>query len=450
MRCLVRHLSFGGLLAVVALFVAGCGGGSSGTSATTTAGTTPSTSGRLAAPLAIEPGSTSAEATIGPEGGSLRVTSAAGTEYVIDVPKDALDAPVTITATPVASLPSAGADAQAVILQPSGQTFAVPVTVTITPQTAVPVERQVLFTFSDDGAAVWPAEPKMDTADIVLVTTHFTGFGFADLKNLAREKYVKWTTDRAADRINSEVGEALQAERERQLLGEELNPEAMQPVIDAILQYEEEVVEPRIANADTSCAAAMEAIASLFALERQRQLLGVPERRSSDGPTMLEKALSVGLPQCEKEAIEKCKAARDPAILIRFYLGVNRQHQLLGAAGPYEGAGMAERAQDICAPLAYQIDGGLQDWQVSQKVCNIMEPFRLQSSVGTMKFSGGLTGTYTFKGVFASNYTGTYRFTFPNGKDQPGKLVGSGGGSIAGQAGSGTERYTVAPAGPSC
>ncbi len=79
-----------------------------------------------------------------------------------------------------------------------------------------------------------------------------------------------------------------------------------------------------------------------------------------------------------------------------------------------------------------------------------MEPFTLTGSIGRMKFSGGLSGKYTFGGVFNSKYTGSYRFAFPNGKGKAGSLVGSGGGSIAGQAGSGTERYSVIPAGPAC
>lgn len=97
---------------------------------------------------------------------------------------------------------------------------------------------------------------------------------------------------------------------------------------------------------------------------------------------------------------------------------------------------------------SYRIVGGLEDWQVDQVVCNVMAPFTLSTDVGTMQLSGGLTGTYSFSGVFASSYTGEYRIDFPNGADQPGTMIGGGAGTIADQAGSGTETYTVTPVDP--
>ena len=95
---------------------------------------------------------------------------------------------------------------------------------------------------------------------------------------------------------------------------------------------------------------------------------------------------------------------------------------------------------------AYLIVGGLEDWQVSQVVCDVMQPFTLSTGIGTMQLSGGLSGTYEFNGVFASHYTGTYQITLPPGPGLPGSMIGAGGGSIAGQAGSGTENYVLTPA----
>jgi hypothetical protein len=100
---------------------------------------------------------------------------------------------------------------------------------------------------------------------------------------------------------------------------------------------------------------------------------------------------------------------------------------------------------DTARPAAYIVKGGLEDWQVNQTVCDVMKPFELSTGIGTMKLSGGLTGTYTFAGVFNAQYTGTYTITLPDGPGKPGTMVGGGGGSIAGRAGSGTERYTLTP-----
>ena len=79
-----------------------------------------------------------------------------------------------------------------------------------------------------------------------------------------------------------------------------------------------------------------------------------------------------------------------------------------------------------------------------------MKPFALSSSIGTMKFSGGLSGTYSFGGIFETQYTGTYTISFPNGPRKPGTMTGTGSGTTMGYAGKGTERYTLTPLGPEC
>ena len=284
---------------------------------------------------------------------------------------------------------------------------------------------------------------------MVVVVEHFSGYGFADLADKAREAYVGWKTGRAESRIQNEVGEALQAERARQLFGDTSGSAATnKKIAESMDQWEQEVVAPRLAAAGTSCAAAKKAVSTARGLERQRQLLGISAKNKKAPSTPELIALMSG--PCEKEAIASCQAKRDPSILITYWLGANRNRQLLGAPDEHQTAGMLERAQAICEPQAYQVVGGLQDWKVNQKVCNVMKPFALSSSIGSMKFSGGLSGTYTFGGVFNAQYTGTYTISFPDGPRKPGTMVGTGGGSVAGQAGQGTEKYTLTPLGPAC
>ena len=110
------------------------------------------------------------------------------------------------------------------------------------------------------------------------------------------------------------------------------------------------------------------------------------------------------------------------------------------------GVAKADITLDTSAQNAYVIVGGLQDFQVNQTVCDIMSPFELVSpGPVTMSLSGGLSGTYSATGVFNLSYTGEYTIDLPNGPGQPGTMTGSGGGTIAGQAGSGTETYTLTP-----
>ncbi|MCK6535402.1 MAG: hypothetical protein L6Q84_20710 [Polyangiaceae bacterium] len=404
--------------------------------------------GPFTAPLSLALEAKAVTAKIGPEGGSIQITSAAGTRYVLQVPAAALLETVEITATPVASFGKKDSTRQGVVFKPSGLQFLAPATLTVTPSKPIPPPRQLVFTFNDDGSELWAAEPKLSTGDIAIVVQHFSGFGFADLGDKAREAYVHWKTSRAETRIQNEVGEALAAERLRQLLGDESGSgAAVHALTEGLDQYEKDVVNPRIAAAGTSCAAAKEAAATALGLARQRELLGM---KGKDTTVPLTQVLQLPLGPCEKEAIRACKAAKDPAILVQYWLGADRTMTLVGGALPYATTGMLERAQAICDPQAYQVVGGLQDWKVNQKVCNVQEPFVLSTGAGTMKLSGGMSGTYSFGGVFASQYTGTYTITFPNGPRKPGKMVGTGSGSIAGQKGSGTENYTLTPLGPAC
>jgi hypothetical protein len=113
------------------------------------------------------------------------------------------------------------------------------------------------------------------------------------------------------------------------------------------------------------------------------------------------------------------------------------------------GVGRAEVAFETSGGAAYLVVGGLEDWQVSQVVCDIMAPFSLTSpGVGVAEFSGGLTGTYSATGVFNFSYAGDYVIVLSDGIGSPGTMSATSGGSIAGQAGSGTENYVLTPADP--
>ena len=101
---------------------------------------------------------------------------------------------------------------------------------------------------------------------------------------------------------------------------------------------------------------------------------------------------------------------------------------------------------------AYQVVGGLDDWQTDTAVCDIMKPFVL-TGILTMTFTGGLAGTYEYSdGPFGAAGTGTYEISLPNGPGQAGTMTGTGEGSVDTPLGefsdSGTEEYTLTPIAP--
>jgi hypothetical protein len=101
----------------------------------------------------------------------------------------------------------------------------------------------------------------------------------------------------------------------------------------------------------------------------------------------------------------------------------------------------------------YRVTGGGGD-PVDQVVCTIDTPFVLEGKLFGVKFSGGLSGSYTF--VRTPNIPGlswkahgSYSIVFPNGEDKPGTLTTSGGGTTTAGSQSrttrGGERFTLTP-----
>lgn len=110
------------------------------------------------------------------------------------------------------------------------------------------------------------------------------------------------------------------------------------------------------------------------------------------------------------------------------------------------GVGKAELTFSTTKPAAYQVVGGLEDWQVDQVVCDVTKPFTLTSpGIGTAEFSGGLTGTYSATGIFDFSYAGTYQITLSEGLGSPGSMIATSSGTIAEQAGAGSENYVLTP-----
>ena len=98
---------------------------------------------------------------------------------------------------------------------------------------------------------------------------------------------------------------------------------------------------------------------------------------------------------------------------------------------------------------SYRIVGGLDDFQTSTDVCDVMKPFTLTGGGFVNKFSGGLSGTSNYTGPFQSKGSGKYTISLPDGPGKPGTMTGQGSGSVLGRyTGTGTETYTLTPIPP--
>lgn len=127
----------------------------------------------------------------------------------------------------------------------------------------------------------------------------------------------------------------------------------------------------------------------------------------------------------------------------------NKEGTVALEARSRRGVGKTSITLDTKSANAYQIVGGLDDWQTDTAVCDIMAPFTL-TGILQMQLSGGLSGSYEYSGgPFGAAGSGTYTISLPEGPGKPGTMTGSGSGSVDTPMGrasnTGTEQYTLTP-----
>lgn len=399
------------------------------------------------------------EALIGPDGGSLTAKAADGTTFALTVPEGALPSETTIRAVP-STLDGVDFPTYTVLFEPTGTQFMDWATLVITPSKDVPVPDQFMYQLNDAATEFGAAfvDPMAKAPTILL--DHFSGYGLAQATDPQRAAVLSKGAADAEARIQSEFASLLGKERQAQLLGGESDATIGDSFEAYSKEYEEQVIKPRLEAAGASCEAMGQAVRTVLGYERQRQLLGVQSSSNVDASQILQDALNATDGPCEKEAIKKCKAAKDPGILIAFWLGLERQRQLLGSEGSgLDVNAMITKARAMCAPSAYDADGQLPSAPsgivMKGHICSLAEPFSVRLSgdlVGRMKFTptSEEAGTWTFSGrltavPWGSDGSGSYTvssdgaglatsldFEFVNTTHSPlGSKTGSGPGTIA-------------------
>jgi hypothetical protein len=123
---------------------------------------------------------------VGPAGGSVSATAADGSQLVLRVPKGALFVPTYLRVVPVTALPGLTSGATLVAgarLEPEGQIFVRPVSLTITPPRAIRVARRVGFELvggdepTGSESLVTVAPQHQAGKGIRIDLTHFSGAG---------------------------------------------------------------------------------------------------------------------------------------------------------------------------------------------------------------------------------------------------------------------------------
>jgi hypothetical protein len=407
----MRLVALSSAVLAASLALSACGGGESAApsdQAENPSSTAAAPADTLGEVTLVRDEAAAAEAAIGPDGGSVTATAADGTTFTLTVPLGALPSETTIRAVP-AALEGLDFPTYTVMFEPTGLTFLDWATLAIAPAEEVPLENQFMYQLNDDATefgAAWvdPVKPEP-----TILLDHFSGYGLANSTDPQRAAMLTKSAAAAEARIQSEAAALLSEERRQQLLGSE-GDSAVAEIFDKYgKQYEEEVIKPRLEAAGASCAATQLALQTVLGYERQRQLLGMGSEGGTPATQIITDALNAKNSPCEREAIEKCKAARDPGILIAFWIGVERQRQLLGASDGDASTirDIVRRARAICAPVSYEtfvevpsVPSGI---TIEGVICSLTEPFTLQVSgdyKGKLRFtpSSDTAGEWSFKG----------------------------------------------------
>lgn len=264
-------------------------------------------------------------------GGSITATGADGTVYRLDIPADALLAETTVGLTPVASITGLpfGSQPHFVQFSPDGLSLFNFAVLTITPAEAIPAGEQIVFGYSGEGKDVILAPPVVNSNEIKINVLHFSGNGVTRglLADIEPERRRLGGNDER--RLNNAMAERLGIERQRQLLGGAPDPNLGDDFADAMRQYEELVVKPRVAAAGESCAAGQLALQTVLGLERQKQLLGIPGNGLDEYVGLMDKVGKV----CVVEEFELCVEQHIINRMVPVWLGFERQSQLLGGGG---------------------------------------------------------------------------------------------------------------------
>ncbi len=445
-------------LVVVALLVgvASCSGSSGGTlgeassrsaDVDVSTPTDPVSTGASSAVTFVDgAGGTPGEATITVvDGGIVDAVGSDGTTFTLAVPARAVDHDVTVTMTPLAGVRgiTERGTVEAVRLEPEGLSFVEYAHLTIVPATPIAIEDQLMFWALGDGSSATPALMDPTTPDIVLMLEHFSGAGVAEVTSPERAAVLDQQASDARAKLQAQLVDEANAERAAVDAG---HPDANRAdLVGWLDEYERQVVQPLVAAASSSCAAATKAVDEALGVERQRNLMGV-EGAHFD----LVATLSLTDGPCEKEAKDQCKAAKDPSILVRFWLQQARMKELLGQESGIDLAHIVEKAKRICLPHSYTAQGGLEDFVGTGTICDLSKPFTISGSGVVQMFSPTSEegGTYDYTGSgdgFTMQGSGTYVVTIAD--DGSGTIEATGSGSVSTELGvfaaEGTEVYTL-------
>ncbi len=263
---------------------------------------------------------------IGPKGGEIKLTSAAGDSFVLTLPEGALLTDTRITATPIGSsagLPEGAGPITGLILQPDGLELARTAALTITPKTPISPESRLHWGFYGRGSDAFLHIPVQGTDSIVIPIDHFSGAGvsFADRMNLQLDR---WRQTHVEDRASTRIAEELRMD----VAG--LPGRDGSQTVAAILKAREVVETGQRAIALHPAATCMDIKSAIRTVQGMVSRMGLTLNMGGDddaGVELLMELMRRGVDLCLDEALQVCLATGDLSPLVIYAIEYQRMVQ---------------------------------------------------------------------------------------------------------------------------
>lgn len=443
------------LIGTVTLATAGCSaGGSDAGSADGSpgeaAGSVATTSGpvRLRFDTATD---RAAEATVTPSaGGRVSATGPDGTRFELTVPAGAVAANTVIRVVPLTHLTGMPGDGPVVAarLEPDGAGFARPLTLVVKPGKAIARADRFAFTADQDGTEVRGAPVALAATAPTLYLTHFSMAGVAGVNDSALDAAIGVAGADRASQIGQQVTEQLQGAAR----GSIDSAAATARVTELLDQFDEEVAKPaldKIGSGPQRCSAVRTVANEVLGVMRDRAIYGLPASKIP-----LQAALQAAYQDCEREAIRRCKKARQTGPLVRFWAEQARTAALLGLGGGNDAGSFEKRARPICIPTRYRASGGGNGVTITGEVPDLSRPFVLSGTGDgfaiTLRYTPaddtGRRGSMTYEGSGGGiPLSGSSTYTVSGEDGSALTLTQTGSGCAGPDCASGTEVITLTP-----
>lgn len=271
-------------------------------------------------------------------GGSLTTTGADGTTFTLEIPGDALVYETEITMTPAefSGLPAGFEPGPGVQLEPEGLSLFNFATLTITPATEIPIDRQVLFGSEANGQNLSLALPEIDSPEIEILLLHFSNYLVA--RGSLNELALTIQGSAVVEGLSNRVAELTQRERQFQKLEgrRPLAPEYWAELTRLFKEYYDSFVKGYLDRAGESCKKGSQALA-IYAhyTHLMRKAMLEDQIVQIDGLALLQKVGGL----CLKEEYQLCVNDHIVHRMIPVLFGIERKMLLV-----YEAFGLGEES----------------------------------------------------------------------------------------------------------